>query len=351
MFTPASTHPYPDITRSIMLSDAKSLHNKSIIIDAVCPLVSDDPDYIDWYLQGGVTAIAPTVASTEGARTALARLAAWHRLLRERDDLILVRQSNDIELAKHSGRLGIYLHFQGTDPIENDLDLIDLYKSLGVGVVQLAYNVKNRVGDGCEERTDAGLSHFGIKLIERLNRARVIVDCSHTGLRTSLDAIECSTAPVVLSHSNARSVHPSARNASNSLIDAIAHSGGVIGVVGFPAMVAETTVPSLDQFVAHIDAIVQQVGVNCVGLGIDYYRWQAGIASDEEARVDYEKLKRTGVWGAAYPPPPHRYPAGIETPRTLPNLTLRLLERGYSESDVRKILGGNWLRVMQSVWG
>lgn len=329
---------------------ARALHADSIVIDAVSPLVQDDPAFLEWYREGGVTALAPTVGSTGDARTTLNRLAAWQRLLSERSDLLLVRKSGDIELAKRSGRLGIFLHFQGTDPIEDNLDLIDLYKALGVGIVQLTYNMKNRVGDGCEERTDAGLSRYGVRLVERLNRARVVVDCSHTGFRTSMDAIECSTAPVILSHSNVESVHSSPRNVRAELIDAIANSGGVIGVVGFPGMVAAAARPSLDQFIAHIDALIERVGADHVGLGIDYYRLQAGVARDEEARAGYEGAVRAGTWSTAYPPPPHYYPAGIETPRTLPNLTQRLLERGYGEGDVRKILGGNWLRLLQRVW-
>jgi membrane dipeptidase len=328
-----------------------SLHARSIVIDAVCPLVMDDPQYLDWYREGGLTAIAPTIASYDNARMTMNRLAAWHRLLRERGDLLLVRRAGDIEIAKQSGRLGIYLHSQGADPIEDNLDLIDLYKALGVGVFQLTYNIRNRVGDGCEESTDAGLSRFGVKVVERLNKARVIVDCAHTGQRTSLEAIDCSSAPVILSHSNSAAVHASPRNVSNELIDAIAKSGGVIGVVGFPAMVAVTTKPSLDHFVAHIDAIVQRVGIEHVGLGIDYYVWQAGVASDEVAMRGYKEAIRAGTWGSAYPPPPHYYPAGIETPRTLPNLTQALLQRGYAENDVQKVLGGNWLRVMRTVWG
>jgi membrane dipeptidase len=240
---------------------------------------------------------------------------------------------------------------QGTDAIEDNLDLVNLYRALGVGMVQLTYNVRNRVGDGCEERTDAGLSRFGIALIERLNSAKVIVDCSHTGLRTSLEAIEVSTAPVVLSHSNMASVHCSARNASKELIGAIARSGGIVGVVGFPAMVANTNRPSLDQFIAHIDAIVQHVGIAHVGLGIDFYAGQSGVSSDEEAIRGYEEAVRSGIWGAAYPRPPHHYPTDMESPRMLRNLTSRLLTRGYGEEDVRKILGENWLRVMRAVWG
>jgi membrane dipeptidase len=331
---------------------AAALHATSIVIDAVCPLVMDNPTYVDWYREGGLTAIAPTVGGwEENARATLDRLAAWHRLLRERPDWLLVRQARDIEMAKESDRLGIYFHIQGTDPIEDNLDLTDLYKALGVGVIQLTYNVKNRVGDGCEERTDAGLSRFGMKLVERLNKARVLVDCSHTGLRTSLDAVECSSAPVVLTHANPKSVHDSARNASDELIDAIAKSGGVIGVAGYPAFVTAATRPSLDQFIAHIDALVERVGIDHVGLGIDYYWGQAGVASDDDALKSYTEGVRAGRLGAAYPPPPHHYPAGIEIPKTLPNLTRRLLERGYHEADVRKILGENWLRVMRAVWG
>jgi membrane dipeptidase len=327
------------------------VHAESIVIDAVCPLVMDLPQYLDWYRQGGVTALAPTIGSTENAHRTMKRLASWHRLLHERSDLVLVRQAQDIDIAKRTGRLGIYLHLQGTDPIEDDLDLIHLYKSLGVGVIQLSYNVRNRVGDGCEEPADAGLSRFGAKLVDRLNQARVIVDCSHTGQRTSLDAIERSTAPVILSHSNVAAVHSSPRNVSHELIDAIAKSGGVIGAVGFPGMVSSAARPSLDQFIAHIDAIVQRVGIDHVGLGLDYYAGQHGVASDEAAIRGYDAAIRSGVWTTAYPPPPHYYPAGIETPRTLPNFTRGLLERGYTESDVRKVLGANWMRVMKAVWG
>ena len=297
---------------------------------------------MDWYRAGGVTAIAPTVGGWQDARVSLNRLAKWHRVLRERDDLLLVRRARDVETAQQSGRMGIYFHFQGADPVKDNLDLIDLYKALGVGILQLTYNVKNRVGDGCEERTDAGLSRFGVRLIERLNKARVIVDCTHTGLRTSLDAIEHSSAPVVLSHSNLRSVHASARNVSDQLVDAIAKSGGVIGMVGFPAMVADSSRPSLDQFIAHIDAVVQRVGADHVALGLDYYPGQSGVASDEEARRGYEEMVGAGLWSDAYPPPPHHYPAGIETPRTFPGTHeaiagARVSTVRYSENTRRQL--------------
>lgn len=335
----------------MMADRSQSVHEQSLVIDAVCPLVMDDARYLNWYREGGVTALAPTVGSTESARRTLDRIAVWCKWLRERSDLMWVRVSSDVETAKRQGRLGIFLHLQGTDPIEDNLNLIDLYKHLGVGIIQLTYNVRNRVGDGCEEASDAGLSRFGRSLVDRLNDARIIVDCSHTGARTTLDAIERSRHPVVLSHSNVSAVHRSTRNASPELIDNISRSGGLIGIAGFPAMISDSPVPSLNQFIAHIDAIVERVGIDHVGLGIDYYPWQHGVSGEEEARRSYEESKRAGIWGEAYPPPPHIYPAGIETPKTLRSLTAALIDRGYSEIDTRKILGLNWLRVMKSVWG
>src|ERR1039458_227394 len=242
---------------SNMEHDFRAIHKASIVIDGTCPLVMDHPTYIDWYREGGTTAIAPTVGGWESARNTLTTLSKWTRLLATRDDLITVRRAADVELAKRTGKMGIFLHFQGTDPIEGDLDLVYMYKALGVGVMQLTYNVKNRVGDGCEERTDAGLSKFGVSLVRRLNEAKVIVDCSHTGHRTSLDAIEHSTAPVILSHANARAVHDNRRNVRDELIKAIANSGGIIGANGFPAFVAKGTRPSVQQFIAHIDHVAE----------------------------------------------------------------------------------------------
>ncbi|MDT9598352.1 membrane dipeptidase [Sphingosinicella rhizophila] len=326
------------------------LHDSAIVIDAVCPLASD-PDYLEWYRQGGVTALAPTIGSTEGKGETLTRLAPWHRLLRERDDLLLIRTASDIGVAKATGRLGIYFHFQGTDPIEDDLDLIDLYKSLGVGMIQLAYNRRNRVGDGCEESSDAGLSRFGCKLVERLNAARIIVDCSHTGQRTAMQAVERSAAPVVLSHSNVAAIHATPRNVSWDLIDAIAQSGGVIGVVAFPGLVAADPRPSIDQLIVHIDALVGRVGVDHVGLGLDYYSMQAGVASDDDALATYEQALCEGIWTSAYPKPPHHYPQGMEIPSKLSELTRQLSLHGYTEKEIRKILGENWLRIMKMVWG
>ncbi|TXK85948.1 dipeptidase [Paenibacillus sp. N3.4] len=333
------------------MNDVQQIHQDAIVIDAVCPLL-DDPAHLELYRQGGCTVVAPTVGLIDGAAATLRTIGKWINLINGRDDLVLIKRAADIGAAKASGKLGILFHFQGTGPIEDSLDLVDAYKELGVGIIQLAYNVKNRVGDGCEERTDAGLSRFGLKLIERMNRARVIVDCSHTGYRTTMEAIEASSAPVVFSHANPRAVHPSPRNIQDDQIKAIAATGGLVGAVGFPNFVSSSHRPSLDDFIAHIDYMVELVGIDHVGLGIDYFTGMDPITPLAVVEAMYKSFVDFGAWTPkSYSPPPYYYPTGMETPTGYPKLTARLLERGYKEEDVRKILGDNWVRVYRAVWG
>lgn len=332
--------------------NAAELHRDAIVIDATCPLARMQRT-IDWWREGGATAIAPTVTGMSGnARTGFAQIGGWLRYVRERDDTILVLQAADVERAKREGRLGLILHCQGTALIEDELDLLDAYRAAGLRIVQLCYNRKNLVGDGIGERTDSGLSHFGVKLVARLNALDMIVDCAHTGHRTSLDAVEHSSAPVIISHANALAVHDNGRNISDELIRAIAGSGGVVGTVGFPAFLVAEGQPSLDRFIDDIAYKAELVGIDHVGLGIDYFQGQHPVEDDAVARARYETLVAEGHWRPdEYPPPPYKYPAGIETPATLPRLTERLLERGFAEADIRKILGLNWMRVYREVWG
>jgi membrane dipeptidase len=327
------------------------LHTASIVIDGTCPLLRRR-EFVDWYIEGGVTACCPTVGSTAPAEETLRNLGAWKRFIGSRDDVTQVFSARDIDLAKQQEKLGLIFHFQGADPIENDLNLVEAYHALGVRMVQLAYNVRNRVGDGCEEKSDAGLSAFGIDLIERLNESRIVVDCSHTGYRTTMEAIERSSRPAVFSHANAFALHASPRNIKDDQIKSAAMSGGLVGVNGFPPFLGDSTQPTMDRFIEHLDYMVQIVGIDHVALGIDYYEGMHPVASAEEAQQFFNQQLAQRRWSAAsYPPPPHHYPSGMATPKELPNLTARLLARGYTAEDVRKIIGGNWLRVFRAVWG
>lgn len=332
---------------------AKKLHESSIVIDATCPLLTDDDRYLDDYRRGGVTAAAPTVRSNTGTSAdAILKFGYWNRIERERDDVVIVRKADDIVDAKKTNKFGVILHFQGTEVLDRSVDIIDAYHALGLRVVQLTYNKRCHVGDGIEEEANAGLSRYGKSVVKRLNDTGIIVDCSHTGMRTSMDAIELSSAPVILSHANSRHVRNIPRNVPDELYKAIAATGGVIGVVGFPNFVTDAPRATLDHFIDHIDHIAGVVGIDHVGLGIDYYLGQHPYSSDADAKAKFDERVNLGVWSAgSYPAPPYYYPEGIETPDKLWNLTAAMLARGFSAVDVQKVLGQNWLRVYRKVWG
>ena len=329
----------------------KGFYENSIVIDAVCPLLRRE-DATAYYKEGGVTAVCPSIVAGSGdASYALKNIAAWTRRMKTSSDLLHVKTANDILAAKEAGKLGIIFHFQGTDPIEDDLDLVDAFAELGVRMVLLAYNVKNRVGDGCAERTDGGLSHFGVKLVERMNDNGVLVDCSHIGRRTTLDAIEASRSPVVFSHSNPVRVAESPRNITDEQIRAVAKTGGLVGANAFPPFVARGGKPTMDQFVDHIAYIADLVGIDHVGLGLDYYYEQEPFVDAATAKRSYDHWISSGRWDEkTYVPPPWHMPEGLETPRGTGNICAGLLRRGFSEEDTRKVLGENWLRVFRAVW-
>src|SRR5207249_2922710 len=175
-----------------------------------------------------------------------------------------------IEAAKRAGKVAVVLQFQGGTPLDYNANLVEAFYRLGVRVIQLTYNERNPLGDGCTERTDAGLSDLGVRVIAEMNRLGVAVDLSHVGYRTSMEAIEASAAPVIFSHSNARAVCDSARNLTDDQMRAAAARGGVIGVNAFPAFVARHQAPTVEHLLDHIEYMVRVVGDDHVGLGFDF---------------------------------------------------------------------------------
>ncbi|MDX8499042.1 dipeptidase [Mesorhizobium sp. VK4C] len=337
--------------------EADRIHHDSIVIDAVAPLL-DRKKYVESYKKGGVTCVAPTVSggSSSSPAVALQEIASWLRFLRSRQDLKLVQKASDIEDAKRDGQMGILLHFQGTGPFGTDLNLVEAFQSLGVRMVQLTYNKRDYVGNGCEEEIDEGLSNFGKSLVRRLNENRIVVDCTHTGYKTTMDALSLTTQPAVFSHSNSAALFPSRRNIQDDQVKAAAATGGLVAVTAVPQFVVPANGgaarPSLDDLIAHIDHFVSLVGIDHVGLGLDYW-WGTLPFSDVDTAIEmWEHYVSVGMWSpAAYPRPPHYNPPEIERPEMLLGMTQGLLRRGYKENDVQKILGLNWLRVFRDVWG
>lgn len=323
--------------------ESASLHNDALYLDAAVPLVN--PRLLSKYLPelraGGVDAILTTVASLEDCRYAVSALADWHHLAHSGEyPICLATTVADFRQAKQRGELAVGLHFQGGNPIEADLDLIDAFHALGVRVFQLTYNARNFMGDGCLEEANAGLSTFGRKAIRRLDERKIAIDISHVGERTSLEAIELASGPVVATHANARTVCDSPRNLTDEQIHAVAASGGVIGLCGFPAFVSPSPVPTLEQLIDHADYIGNLVGPQHVGLGLDF-------AIEEEGEYEYY-----GYDPRYYPRPPWTWPTGLGNFfLDAPKITAALKHRGYTDDEVRGILGENFLRVFEQIWG
>ena len=321
---------------------AGALHRRSLCLDAAAPLVT--PRTLERCVPelraGGLDAVLATVASIERDVVALAELGRWHSVVRETAQAVrLATTARDIREAAGSGELAVVLHFQGANPLGGDVDLLDAFYGLGVRVVQLTYNMRNLLGDGTFEPSDAGLSTFGRSAVRRMGALGIVVDVSHTGVRTSLEAIEATGAPVVATHANARAVCDHPRNLTDEQIRAVAASGGVVGLCAFPAFVSADTEPDLQRLLDHADHISGLVGAEHVGLGLDF------ADEDEDDFVFYGYDERY------YPRPPWVYPEGIRGFSEFPNITEALVARGYSEEDVLGILGRNFLRAFQAVWG
>ncbi|TDD26822.1 membrane dipeptidase [Kribbella turkmenica] len=314
------------------------LFRDSVIIDGCAPALMQDMRTWRRYRDGAATAILATVTTSDDLPGTIERLSGFHRLVRSNPDELMIAESvADIEQAKQDGKLALVLQFQNGRPLGRDAGMVELYQRMGVSVIQLTYNHRNNLGDGCMEPENAGLSQFGRQVVREMNRHGVLVDLSHTGERTSLDAIEHSDSPVVFSHANAKSVHNHPRNITDEQISKVAATGGLVGVCAFPAFITDKTDrPSVDDVVAHVDHVVQVAGIDHVGFGVDFF-------FDEGYWPNIE----LGNWSPGdWPEPPWHYP--LDGSNAL-DLALKLADHGYSQADIGKVMGRNLLRVLAEV--
>jgi membrane dipeptidase len=310
-------------------------------LDAACPLIQprDMAKCLPDLRTGEVTTVLATVASIQDSSFTLGILAHWLHLEREYSlPFRLAGSVADIEAAHAAGDVAVVLHFQGCDPMEADVNLLDAYYALGVRVMQPTYNYRNRLGDGCLERANSGLSKLGRAAIARMNDLGIVADVAHVGRRTSLEVVEASTAPVIVSHGNACGVYESRRNLTDEQIKAVAASGGVIGVCAFPGFVSAADA-DLEKLLDHVDYMAALVGAEHIGLGTDF-------AVETEEDYDYY-----GYEEDTYPRPPWTYPPGIAGFADLRNVADGLARRGYTTGQIAGIASGNFLRVFREVWG
>jgi membrane dipeptidase len=259
------------------------------------------------------------------------------------EEFVQVETVADVERARAEGKLAVSFDIEGGNALNGDPGMVDFYYRLGVRQLLFAYNRNNLVGGGCHD-SDTGLTAFGREVVKEMNRVGMLVDCSHCGFRTSMEAMELSESPPIFSHSNARALCDHERNITDGQIKRCAERGGVIGITGVGLFLGERgTDPQ--HMVEHMDYMCQLVGPSHVGIGTD-----SVLLRDSGLEEHMDTMGALGPYfwpERQYPPNVH---VGFVPPEELTSIVEGLLARGYGDEDIRAILGGNFRRMAATVW-
>jgi membrane dipeptidase len=344
---------------------AWSRYNGAIVIDALggpgsvafgerVPLtVSDIADV----KASGITAVNLTVSGvgsyTKDFEETLRNIAFWEEQTAAHPDAFMkIKSAADLLEAKKSGRLGLIYGFQDGTPLGESLERVDLFYDLGVRIIQFTYNLRNLVGDGCLEPGDAGLSLFGRKLIARMNDKHMLVDLSHCGRRTTLESIEISRQPVAITHAGCAAVADLPRNKTDEQLRKLADKGGVFGIYLMPYL-RTTGQPMAEDVMRHIEHALQICGEDHVGIGTD------GVISAINVTPEFRKTfadqiedrRKRGISAPGERPDVFTFVPDLNMPSRFETLAYLLSKRGHSDSQVGKIIGGNFARLFHEVWG
>lgn len=340
-------------------SKFQNVKESAIVIDH-CQRPVLDTEYFREVISGNITVIAVTLEDLEfingykkaverDLRQVLCRIAYHFRWIKSAPDLaILVENIDDLYRAKKEGKVGVIFALQNIF-IDDDLEMLEILHKLGVRIIQLTYNERNLVGDGCAEPADAGLSNFGRAVIEEMNRLGIIIDLSHCGDRTTIDAIECSREPVMFTHANVRDLNPSIRNKTSNQIRKLADKGGVIGLTTYPPLtgIDDRKSPNLEDFLGQIDYVRNLVGVDHIAIGTDYdTKGTRDLSLSKEITRKFSEVYN-GTYKTNCNDPVIK---GFEKLDQFPSIISGLFAHGYSQEDVIKILGGNAIRLFSQVW-
>jgi membrane dipeptidase len=347
---------------------AIQVHKKTIVIDALQGVLALDTDrYYSEFTDGGVTAcfqdigggtdVSPYPQVTPGnfKTNVLGLDRLQNTVLENSDKFIFAMFAKDIEEAKKENRIALVPHMQAcASSIENNYVFLRALNKLGLKIIQLTYNSQTSIGSGCCEPNDTGLTQFGEKIVEEMNRMGVVIDLSHAGEKTMIQVIEHSKDPVIESHSSCKAIFSTPRNTSDEIIKALAEKGGIIGLCAWPPLLSSDQSKkraTIHMFLDHIDHVTELVGVDHIGISTDT-NWKGIDEGWCSQTMIYWRRDRPDVYG--YDKPLNIYPPpilGLERESKLPNITKGLVSRGYSDNEIMKIWGGNWLRLLKRIWG
>ncbi len=302
----------------------------------------DFPEYRQLWDASGVTA-GHWAVEVGDARLLLEGVAYVDHVVGNLPWLRKAIVSDDFRAAKRDGGHALYLQCQPVTPISRDFGLVDLAYDAGLRMLQLSYNVQDLIACGCTEKTGAGVSQLGWQLIGRLNQLGVIVDTSHCNEQTVLDACRISERPVAVSHTAAATVYAHDRGISDRAAEAVAATGGFVGVAALPAFLGSGKL-SVEVMLDHIDHFAKTIGWQHVGIGTDW-----PTARPKWLLEKTEELILESGFRSEHAIVPTQNLIGFDDYRDFPNITRGLVARGYDDEQIRGILGENFLRVFGEV--
>ena len=330
------------------LKDIEKVYEEAIVFDGIVITRGWNQASFDALAKSGYTGFNASLGGSGNLRSALKALLEWRRRIKKNPDkLIYATSAEDFIQAKKEGRVAVMLGFQNANMLENSIDNLDILYQSGARWIQLTYNQRNFLGDGCTERTNAGLSDFGVAAVERMNDLGIVIDLSHCGRQTTNDGIKFSKSGVSINHSMCEALHKNhPRAKTDEQIRAMADKGGVLGIICLGYMIGPNlgTATTLETYVDHIEHAINVGGIDHVGVAADYAI--QGLKATGATRENWYEPRLTRFkpsYKVQWPP----WIPELDTTDRYRHVARLLDKRGYSTGDIEKILGQNWLRFFR----
>jgi membrane dipeptidase len=335
----------------------RALYARALVFDANCaPPLSDTlplpEETLHLVRASGVTAVKTSLGGLDASfEDAVGEIAWFQHLIELQPQYFMqIREYADFARAKAMQRFGILLSFEAVAMLEDKPERIELFRNLGVRVMQLSYNKASPFGSGVLADPPSGLTELGRKAVDMMNKQGVAVDISHSNSATSIDVLKVSTKPVLITHAGCSAIYEHPRNKSDTLLRAVADKGGVVGIYDLPYLTPSPKQPTLDDYMAHMTHALNVCGEDHVGIGSDssLSPWDTSPKGLAEFQKMVEERKKKGVAAPGEDRP--MYVVGLNTPRRCEVIADALLKRGYSEGVAEKVLGRNFIEALGRIW-
>ena len=318
------------------------------------PLIIDCLQYSNWsenvfrqMNEGKVAAVHVTICYHEDFRETVENVVAWNRRFERYSDLIIPgRSADDVRRAHAEGKTAIVFGFQNCSPIEDDIGLVEVCHQLGARFMQLSYNNQSLLATGCYEADDPGITRMGRQVIREMNRVGLVIDMSHSAERSTLEAIEISERPIAITHANPASWHPALRNKSDTVLKALAESGGMLGFSLYPHHLNEGSRCTLEDFCTMIARTAEVMGMEQIGFGSDLCQNQPDTVVAWMRNGTWTRDTDFGEGSADVPGFPDQ-PTWFRDNRDFKGIQAGMRTVGFSNTDIAKISGGNWLSFFE----